>query len=55
MHSSILQELTLSMSPETNGGLLTASGTFWSGYQPVIGAEGTSPDATAVDWTKGFF
>ena len=55
MHSSILQELTLSMSPDNNGGLLTASGTFWSGYQPVIGAESTAADATAVDWTKGFF
>ena len=55
MHSAILQELTLSMSPDNNGGLLTASGTFWSGYQPVIGAEGTSADATAVDYTKGFF
>ena len=55
MHSAVLQELTLSMSPETNGGRLTASGTFFSGYQPVIGAEGTSPDATAVDYTKGFF
>ena len=51
MHSSILQELTLSMSPGENGGLLTASGTFWSGYQPVIGAEGTSAHATGVDWT----
>ena len=55
MHSSILQELTLSMDPTANGGLLTASGTFWSGYQPVIGAEGTSADSTAVDYTKGFF
>lgn len=55
MHSAILQELTLSMDPGTNGGLLTASGTFFSGYQPVIGAETTSPDATAVNWTKGFF
>ena len=55
MHSAIPQELTLSMSPENNGGRLTASGTFFSGYQPVIGAEGTSPDATAVDFTKGFF
>ena len=43
------------MSPDNNGGLLTASGTFYSGYQPVIGAENTSPDATAVDYTKGFF
>ena len=55
MHSAILQELTLSMSPDNNGGLLTASGTFWSGYQPVIGAEATAADATAVNWTKGFF
>ena len=55
MHSAILQELTLSMDPGTNGGRLTASGTFFSGYQPVIGAESTSPDATAVNYTKGFF
>lgn len=55
MFSSILQELTLSMNPTANGGRLTASGTFFSGYQPVIGAEATSPDATAVDYTKGFF
>ena len=32
-----------------------ASGTFWSGYQPAIGAEATSANATAVDWTKGYF
>ena len=55
MHSAILQELTLTMSPDNNGGRLTASGTFFSGYQPVIGTEGSSPDATAVDYTKGFF
>ena len=55
MHSSILQELTLSMNPENNGGRLTASGTFFSGYQPVIGEESTSPNATSVDFTKGFF
>jgi len=55
MFSSILQELTLSMNPTANGGRLTASGSFFSGYQPVIGAEATSPNATAVDYTKGFF
>ena len=55
MHSAILQELTLSMSPTDNGGLLTASGTFWSGYQPVIGAEATAADATAGGFNKGFF
>tara|TARA_R100001082_G_scaffold91379_1_gene57980 strand:+ start:2857 stop:3846 length:990 start_codon:yes stop_codon:yes gene_type:complete len=55
MHSAILQELTLSMDPGTNGGRLTASGTFFSGYQPVIGAESTSPDATAADKTYSFF
>ena len=55
MHSAILQELTLSLDPTVNGGRLTASGVFWSGYQPVIGAEGTSANATAVDFTKGYF
>ena len=55
MFSSILQELTLSMNPTANGGRLTASGTFWSGYQPVIGTEGTSANATASDYTEGFF
>ena len=55
MFSSILQELTLSMNPTANGGRLTASGTFWSGYQPVIGTEGTSANATASDYTQGFF
>jgi len=55
MHSAILQELTLSLDPNSNGGRLTASGTFFSGFQPVIGSESTSPDATAVNFTKGFF
>ena len=55
MFSSILQELTLSMDPTANGGRLTASGTFWSGYQPVIGTEGTSANATAADYAEGFF
>ena len=55
MFSSILQELTLSMDPTANGGRLTASGTFWSGYQPVIGTEGTSANATAADYSEGFF
>lgn len=55
MHSAILQELTLTIDPTVNGGRLTAGGVFWSGYQPVIGAEGTSANATSVDWTKGYF
>ena len=55
MFSSILQDLTLSMNPTANGGRLTASGTFFSGYQPVIGTEGTAADATAADYEEGFF
>ena len=55
MFSSILQDLTLSMNPTANGGRLTASGTFFSGYQPGIAAEGTSPNATAADYEEGFF
>jgi len=55
MHSSILETLTLTLNPTVNGGRLTASGTFFSGYQPVIGTEGTAANATAVDYTEGFF
>ena len=55
MFSSILQELTLSLDPAASGGRMTASGTFWSGYHPVIGAESTSPNGTTADYTQGFF
>ena len=55
MFSSILQELTLSLDPTANGGRMTASGTFWSGYHPKIDTENTSANATAVDYTQGFF
>jgi len=55
MFSSILEELTLVLNPTVNGGRLTASGRFWSGYQPVIGTEGTSANATAADYAEGFF
>lgn len=55
MHSSILEELELKMDPTANGGILTASGKFWSGYQPVVADESTSPNSTAVDWQLGFF
>ena len=55
MFSSILEELTLTLNPTVNGGRLTAAGRFWSGYQPVIGSESTSANATAADYTQGFF
>jgi len=55
MHGAILEELTLSLGTGSNSGRLVASGRFWSGYRPVIGTEATSPDATAVDYTKGMF
>lgn len=55
MHSAVLTELTLSMDSGTNGGRLMASGTFYSGFRPKIDTESTSPDATAVDYTKGLF
>ena len=55
MHSAILQDLTLSLDPSAHGGRLTASGTFWSGFQPDIDTEASSANATAVDYTKGFF
>lgn len=55
LHSAVLTELTLSMDSGTNGGRLMASGTFYSGFRPEIATEATSPDATAVDYTKGLF
>ena len=36
LHSAVLQNLTLTMDAGTNGGQLTCSGQFMTGYRPVI-------------------
>ena len=55
MHSATLQNLTLSMAAGTNGGQLNASGQFYTGYAPDIGANTFSADSTASDFSKGLF
>ena len=57
MHSAVLQTLNLSMSADSNGGNLMASGQFLSGYKPVILGNTFSADTSASDITtaKGLF
>jgi len=57
MHSAVLQNLTLSMDVGTNGGLMSASGQFMSGYKPGLGDYDTmmaSPSTTSI-FRKGLF
>lgn len=57
MHSAILQELTLSMDAGTNGGALTASGTFMSGYKPIIEDNSVTADSDGLlsNWSGSLF
>ena len=55
MHSSILQNLTLSMDAGTDGGRLHASGQFMSGYNPIDKNSGVTGAATASDFEKTIF
>lgn len=50
MHSAVLQNLTLAMGSDTNGGQLNASGQFMSGYKPIIEANSVTADTTASDF-----
>ena len=58
MHGAILQNLTLTMSADSNGGILGASGQFMTGYKPVLqdcDALVTDSESTASDFAKGLF
>lgn len=55
LHSAALTELSLSMDVGTNGGRLVASGTFYSGYNPTIGANTVSPSGTQTAYVKTLF
>ena len=58
MHGAILQTLTLTMSADSNGGILGASGQFMSGYKPVLqdcDSIVTNSESTASDYAKGLF
>ena len=47
LHSAVLQNLTLTMDAGTNGGQLTASGQFMTGYRPIIEDNGVTETAGA--------
>ena len=57
MHSAVLQTLTLSMSADTNSGVMNASGQFMSGYKPGIADYDTmmASPSIASDYQKGLF
>ena len=58
MHGAILQNLTLSMSADSDGGIMKASGQFMSGYKPVLqdcDSFVTNSESTASDFAKGLF
>jgi hypothetical protein len=55
MHSAILQDLTIAMDANTNGGRPSMSGTIMSGYKPVVGADSTSINATTPDYAQSLF
>lgn len=53
--SCILTSLTLSMDAGSDGGRLKASGTFYTGYKPTIGASTVSPAGTETSFVKTIF
>lgn len=55
MHSAVLNNLTLSMSMGTDGGRLRTSGSFYSGYKPIVKDSGVTGATTASDYEKGIF
>jgi len=55
LHSAILTELTLNFDSSGEGGRLVASGTFYSGYKPTVGANTVSAGGTETAFVKTIF
>jgi len=55
LHSAVLTELNLSLDSGSEGGRLVASGTFYSGYKPTLGADTVSPGGTETAFVKTIF
>jgi len=55
LHSAVLTELTLSMDSGSEGGRLVASGTFYSGYKPVVGASTVAPSGTETAYVETIY
>ena len=55
LHSAVLTELSLSMDSGSEGGRLVASGTFYSGYKPTVGASSVDPSGTETAFVKTIY
>ena len=55
MHSCVLQNLTIGQDVGTNGGALTCSGQFMTGYRPVIEDNGEAADSSASTTEQSLF
>ena len=55
MHSAVLTELTLSMDSTANGGRLTASGTFYSGFKPLVQQSNTVSGSANTSYIKTLY
>ena len=54
LHSAVLTELTLSFDSGSDGRLV-ASGSFYSGYAPTVGANTVDPDGTETAYVETIF
>ena len=52
IYGAALTNLTLKMDSGTHGGRLVASGTFYTGYPPMIGADGITPGGTETSYVR---
>lgn len=55
MHSAVLTNLDLAMDSGSEGGRIVASGTFMSGYKPVVGASTVAPSGTETAFVKTIY
>ena len=52
VYGAALTNLTLKMDSGTHGGRLVASGTFYTGYPPLIGADAITPSGTETSYVR---
>ena len=55
LHSAALTELTIAMDTGSEGGRLVASGSFFSGYKPTVGASTVVPGGTETAYVKTIY
>jgi len=52
VYGAALTNLTLKMDSGTHGGRLVASGTFYTGYPPLVGADAITPSGTESNYVR---